>query len=643
MRICLISARDDPGQEVARSCRRLAALLSSRHEVTLIHSAEEVELGSVSGSFRELVAKPSSALEGVMFASDDHRRSADVQEELKRAFGSEGPDYVEVCDRGAPGLVPLLARRGGDPLLREALFGVRLVGSAELTALHDGALGPPGADRSGDLEREQLRLADRVVWPGGDVLDLYRRWFAALPDAVCIREALEPDGDREEGPPSGCGPLRIVSTGPLQGHRGVLDLAEACLRLPLDDWRLTLLGADTSTAPAAQSVRLTIEAMFDGDPRLTIEDTPSPACRADRLLQHDVVAVTPTFAVWPEAALKAMSLGLPVLATPVGGLPELVEPGVGGWVAESTGARALGRELTWLVEDREEVRRMRASGAGRRRLAALADPEEILARYGALERELRQRRARTAGHRAPAPSPLVSGVVTYYRDSAHVEEAVHSLLNQTHAEIEVTIVNDGSFEPEDEVVSDLASDPRVRVVTQLNGGETSARNLGACMARGEYVVMLDADNALEPEFVARALAVFADEPELAYVSCWLRFVGPDGSPVSEPAGYAAVGNSAMSDDMENWDGDTLALIPRRVFAELGYGFDTAAVICSDWDLYRRLREDGHFGTAIPEQLARYRVLPDSLQRAHSGEMRERGWQEAIERRRLRGTRWTVEV
>jgi glycosyltransferase involved in cell wall biosynthesis len=222
-----------------------------------------------------------------------------------------------------------------------------------------------------------------------------------------------------------------------------------------------------------------------------------------------------------------------------------------------------------------------------------------------------------------------------------VEEAVDSLLAQTHRNLDVVIVNDGSFEQADEVLARLAADPRVEVVTQLNGGESSARNLGARLARGEYVAMLDADNVLEPEFVARAVEILRREPDLAYVSSWMRLVGVDGSPWSDPAGYAPLGNRVVRDEPENWDGDTVAVLPRKLFSELGYGFEPASGIQSDWELYRWLREDGRFGVVIPDWLVRYRVLGESVMRLHGEGIHRRSWEEALARQQLRQTRWTA--
>lgn len=616
MKICLLAAPREPYV-------RLAELLGRDHEVTLIDAAD---------------VKPSDEIERGSYAGAGHRASAAVMEEIREAYPQQGPDLVEVADGRAFGLVPLIARRCAEPLFERTRFAVRLFGTRELTALHDGVSGNPQLRLLGELEREQLRLADLLLHAGGDSAGLYGRYYGdVLPEAVELGLPCLP-AEPSLARPGPAGELRILYHGELSRSGGALDLASACLRLPVDDWSLTMVGEDTETAPAGQSARLTIEEMFDGDPRLSVL-SPQEAGALD-WGRYDLAAVTPTFAVWSEPALESMRRGLPLLATPVGQLPALVEAGETGWLADGTGPGAIRRALVGLLEEPERVAEMRASGAVAERYRRATDPERVRARY---ERLLAEPAPSSAARRpaAPSPAPLVTGVIPYHRAARYAEEAVQSLLGQTHPEIEAVIVNDGSFEPEDAVLERLAADPRVRVVTQLQTGEAAARNLGVQMARGEYVAMLDADNVLEPQFVARALAVYAREPDLAYVSCWLRFIDADGHDHRQPSGYAPLGNRVVRDEADNWDGDTLALLPRRLFAELGFAFDEPSIVYSDWAFYRELREAGRFGVVIPEHLARYRVLSSSLMRAHSPAMQWQGWNEARARREMHAIDWTA--
>lgn len=644
--ICLVSSEGSPWGGVGHALRRLAILLATRHEVTLIQSGG---LGPPAGPFpagvHEVFVETEEDLETTVFSCDDHRRSAAVLRAIERAYGSSGPDYLEVCDYRAHGLVPLQARRAGHPLLADTLIGVKISATSELICLHDGTLYQPGMRLLADLEREQFRLADRLLWRGGDTADLYRRYYSdvALPESFLVRPAFEvPATPPVSAPRDPDAPLRILYVGRLQRCKGALDLVEACLALPFDGWELTMIGADTGTAPLGQSVRMTIEAMCGGDRRLRVED-PLPHDELQRAWQgHDLLVVPSRFEVWSNVALEGMRAGLPVLATPVGGLSELVEPGVTGWHSRGVGPSSLTRALVEVLEEREELERIRASGAIFDRFRRLTDPEEILASY---DRLLAPAGARGRSFAAPRPDAdaKATAIVPYHRGSAFVEEAVGSMLAQTHREVEVLIVNDGSFEEADDVLDRLCVDPRVSVITQLNRGESSARNLGACLARGDYLVMLDSDNVLEPEFVARAIAMLRAEPELAYVTCWLRHVTEDGSDQVRPSAYAPLGNSAVSDDSVNWDGDTLAVLPRSLFSEQGYRYERTSGLQSDLNLYRTLRDDGRFGAVIPELLARYRVRPDSLTRTHEEEIHDRGREEDRLGREMRAVRWTAEM
>lgn len=641
MRICLISAEHSPWGGIGQSERRLATLLAKRHEVTLVRSDAGIagDPRLAAAGVREVVAEVSPELRGTAFANEEHRSAAAVLAAIEGAYGDEGPDYVEVADYRAQGLVALQARRAGSELFASTLFGVRIAGAGELISLHDLSIAESGGRLLGDLEREQLRLADRLLWRGGDVINVYRRYYPfPLPPAELIRGPFdapaEPPRPQRRDPAE---PLRILFVGRLQRVKGPLDLADACLRLEPQDWSLTMIGADTPTATGGQSVRMTIEAMLGGDPRLSIEEPIGHDELQRRFPDYDLLVAPSTFEVWCNVGLEAMRSGLPILATPVGGFAELVEHGVTGWLVEDTGVEALRDGIARVLANREELEDIRASGAIFERFRSLTDPAQVLADYDRLL-------ATPRPPRAPRPKdpPLVSVVIPCHRAGPYVEEAVASALAQSHPSVEVVIVDDGAFPEDGERLTRLAREERVRVVSQSHQGDSAARNLAVLLARGEYLVMLDADNALEPRFCERALEAFGREPRLAYVTCWLRFIDADGTPHSD-AGYAALGNQVVADEEQNWDGDTLAMIPRRLFVELGFDFDVRCGMQSDWDLYRRLRENGLFGAVIPERLARYRVLDSSLLRSHPVDMHRRSWAEALNRRELCGTRWTAEA
>jgi glycosyltransferase involved in cell wall biosynthesis len=641
MRICLLSSEHGSCGGIGVSVGRLSRLLAREHDVTVVHSYEAGFRGELPGDppgLRHVVADP-AALPDVAFASLDHQRSAAVLQAIEQAYGDSPPDYLEAPDYRGHALVPLQARNSHHRSLLGTRIAVRLRGMAELISVHDGDWANPDQRIVGDLEREALRLADHVLWPGGDVLDLYRRCLDPSLFEATSRVRLPFDSSGQVPAASRSeGPLRILYAGRMQRVKGVMALLEACLGLDSEEWRLTMIGADTQTAPLRQSMRGALEAVCAGDERVEIHDQLPRDELQSRFAEHDLLVVPSAFEVWPNVAMEAMRAGLPVLANPVGGLREIVADGVTGWWTGGAERAAIGAALERLLAEPAEVARIRGSGEVRARYEALGDEQTVLREYGELLGELcRPRETR----RQPSPPPLVSGVVPYFGDSATVGEAVDSLLSQSHPELEVLVVDDGSFEAEDEVLLELASRDRVRVLFEPNRGEPSARNLAAIEADGKYLAFLDADNTYEPDFVARAVAMLEENPELAYVTCWLRYfdAGDGGVEQSGFGGFAALGNAVRSDESINSDGDAISVVPRRLLSELHYRFAEGAALMGDWEFYRRLRDDRRYGTVIPELLANYRVRRDSLSRVHSASDHAVVWEEARSRRRAALLEW----
>ncbi len=643
MRVLLVSSEHGRNGGLGLSVGRLGRLLAREHEVTIVHAYEDAAPPAAPGDApnpRHLVVDP-ARLPPIAFSCDDHARSAAVALAIEEAYGSEPPpDYAEFPDYRGHALVPLQARAAGSPALRGTTIAIRLRGMAELICLHDGTWPRPAHRMVFDLEREALRLADRIVHPGESVLETYRRDVPGLDfsPAGRVRLSFEPGAEPPDRPRQAGGPLRILFAGRLQRVKGVLPLVEACLASEDPGWRLTLAGADTETAPMNQSVRRTIELMAGEDERVDIRGPLPHAELQDLYGEFDLVAVPSRFECWSNVALEALRAGVPVLAAPAGGLAEIVEDGVSGWHLEGSDRETIRRGLERLLADRAEVERLRASGAPRARFLELTNEDEVLKEYRDLFSARPQKGFSSDPFRGFGDSsePLVTGVVTYFGEHEEVREAVDSLLAQSHRNLEVIVVDDGSFRAEDRVLLELAELDRVRVLYKPNGGESTARNLAILLADGEYVVFLDADNTLEPGFVARAVAMVEADPGIAYVTSWLRFFGePEALAAAGTGGYAALGNAVRSDDAINSDGDSIALMPRRLFTREGYSYEEEGVLMADWELYRRLREDGRFGAVIPALEANYRVRPDSLSSVGTGDLHALSWDEALSRRRRR--------
>ncbi|MGI8461088.1 MAG: glycosyltransferase [Solirubrobacterales bacterium] len=567
-----------------------------------------------------------------------HRWSATVLDALRGAYGERGPDLIEFADYHGEGAVTLQARRSGDPMLRDTLVAVRLNSSSEMVLTLDGHLDDDPAVRSMfELERLSLREADRIIWPGGDVLETYRRFYGAeaIAPAVQIPHVVSRDGDSAPTDPrerAAGEPMRLLYMGRLERRKGVANLLRALGRLERDDWTLTVLGGDTGTGPLGVSVRAQLELLAADDQRIRFHERVARERVLELVDEHDVVVVPSLWECWPNVCLEAFQRGRPVLGTPTGGLAEMVVPGRSGLLTDGTGVEALAEGLTSVLDG--ELDGLGPDGP-REVFEELTEAGPIVDSYLEL--------ANGSGGATPQLSarPLVSVVMTYYELDAYVEEAVDSILAQTHEPIEIVLVNDGSLRPEDSVLYELAErHPEVKLFTQANSGLSAARNFGISQASGDYVLPFDADDIAEPELVARFVAAAEADPKLAYVTSWSRFVEDDGSPWPGGDGYHPLGNASAMLAEQNVAGGCVALIPRRVLDQ-GFRFDPELASYEDWDFFRELAAAGLYGQVVPEPLYRYRIRRRSMARTVGVPEQHRHANEMHARERERSVRWTA--
>lgn len=654
MRIAFVSRELYPyaGGGIAPIVAAAARHLAEVAEVTVFTSAAhrpEHERLVVAGDARLLpanvslvwVPEPGDAGCGAYF-SYMHAYSARAHAALRDTYGNRGPDLIEFCDYLGEGFVTVQARHTAAAWLEQTQVCVRLHTTAEIVNVLNAHMAHDFATvATFEAERYVLRHADRVLWSGGDVYDTYQRFYGALAPGARIPDAFLAEVAAEEDTgllPEDGEPLRLLYLGRLERRKGVQNLLRSVTSLLRDDWTLTLLGGDTVTGPMAGSVRAQLELMAAGDPRINfVSGVPRPEVESHLRGAHMVV-IPSLWECWPNTAREAMMLNRPLLTTRVGGLSELAQPGRSGWHVSDTTPEALAEAIEERLDDREGIRRLITDGRPRDVFDELTDPEALVSRYTSL--------ATGRSRRKPAPhrtsQPLVSVVVPYFKLERTVAATLRSVLAQTHEAVEVLLVVDGSLREEDEAVFDLADRLGVRVITQVNSGLGAARNFGIGQCRGTYVLPLDADDVIDPAFIHRCVDALERDPDLAYVTTWVSYMGPDGELTSdEDGGYMPYGNWSRLIKRNNVAGTCSAVFRRSVFDE---GFDYSPDLTSyeDWLLYLELHHAGHHGAVIPERLFHYRVRADSMMREIGAPSLQRLAGEVHALQRERSMRWVAD-
>lgn len=191
-----------------------------------------------------------------------------------------------------------------------------------------------------------------------------------------------------------------------------------------------------------------------------------------------------------------------------------------------------------------------------------------------------------------AGAPRATVVVPCFNSLRWLPQTLESILAQSCPDFEVVLVDDGGSD-------DLAGwaerlgDPRVRVVRQENAGVSAARNRGVAEASGELVAFCDSDDLWEPDTLEVLVRRFDEDPAVGLVYGWYDVIDAEGEPTGRRSAY-------------DWEGDiwerlvtanaipmSAALVPRRVFLELG-GFrvnrDRFPIDVEDWELWLRLAD-----------------------------------------------------
>ena len=93
-----------------------------------------------------------------------------------------------------------------------------------------------------------------------------------------------------------------------------------------------------------------------------------------------------------------------------------------------------------------------------------------------------------------------SVIIPVYNSKQYIERCIKSILEQEYNDYEIIIIDDGSTDNGIEIINQILGKASIdwNVVSKINGGQGSARNIGIKCARGEYLVFIDSDDYIEP-------------------------------------------------------------------------------------------------------------------------------------------------
>jgi glycosyltransferase involved in cell wall biosynthesis len=211
------------------------------------------------------------------------------------------------------------------------------------------------------------------------------------------------------------------------------------------------------------------------------------------------------------------------------------------------------------------------------------------------------------------PNPTCSVVIPAYNVERYVAEALESVLAQTYQDVEIVVVNDGSTDGTAGVIDRYRD--RVVYVEQANRGLAGARNAGLAVASGGLIALLDADDVWLPERLERCAALFAERPEVGFLTtdAWLL----DDEIPTQKLFYGDFLPREFPEDtllarMIQDNVFFVSVLARRELYDRHGSFDESLRRSEDYDMWLRFLGGGERAACIMEPLAYYRRRSESL-------------------------------
>lgn len=209
---------------------------------------------------------------------------------------------------------------------------------------------------------------------------------------------------------------------------------------------------------------------------------------------------------------------------------------------------------------------------------------------------------------------LVSVVIPCYNHGQYLEDALNSLEKCDSTLFEVIIVNDGSTdEYTNQYLLDL-SRKGYNVISQKNSGLGAARNEGIKKAKGKFILPLDADNRIYPDYITKSLEVFEKYDDIAVVYGNANYIG-------EKTGILKPGPFNLQRLMLGNYIDACAVIKKTVIEEVGFYDNMRIMGYEDWDLWLRIGFKDYKFYYVDEVLFDYRVINNSMMRSLNADVK----------------------
>jgi glycosyltransferase involved in cell wall biosynthesis len=181
-------------------------------------------------------------------------------------------------------------------------------------------------------------------------------------------------------------------------------------------------------------------------------------------------------------------------------------------------------------------------------------------------------------------NPKVTVYITNYNYGPYLEQAIQSVLNQTFTDYELIIIDDGSTDNSKEIINNYKKNKNVYAVFQKNKGLNTSNNVALNLARGKYIVRLDADDYFAPQAVELMVAELERMPGHALVFPDYYNIDIDGNIIEEIKRHDFSNNVTLFDQPAH---GACTMIRTDILRSIG-GYDEEFNCQDGYDIWLRL-------------------------------------------------------
>jgi glycosyltransferase involved in cell wall biosynthesis len=207
--------------------------------------------------------------------------------------------------------------------------------------------------------------------------------------------------------------------------------------------------------------------------------------------------------------------------------------------------------------------------------------------------------------------PIVSVLMPVYNGEKYLRETIDSILIQSFTDFEFLIINDGSTDTSENIILSF-EDARIRYEkNESNLKLIATLNKGIELAKGKYIVRMDADDISCPDRIKKHVAFMESNPEIGICGSWFEAFGEVENTIVK---YKETHDEIMTKMLYQCHFCHPSLIIRKkVFEDLEIPFDKKFIHAEDYELYFRLSTKWKFHN-LQESLVKYRIHSSSVSR-----------------------------